>query len=43
MLAQELHLPWVILESDALVAIEAINDKSTGSSSGYLIQEILQI
>ena len=43
MLAQELHLPWVILESDALVAIQAINDKSTGSSSGYLIQEILQI
>ncbi|KAL0008777.1 hypothetical protein SO802_010279 [Lithocarpus litseifolius] len=42
--AQELHLPRVILESDALAAIQAINnDKSTGSSSGHLIQEILQI
>ena len=43
LLAQELHLPRVILESDALAAIQAINDKSTGSSSGHLIQEILQI
>ena len=43
LLAQELHLPWVILKSDALVAIQAINDKSMGSSSGHLIQEILQI
>ena len=41
LLAQELHLPRVILESDALAAIQAINDKSTGSSSGHLIQEIL--
>ena len=43
LLARYLHLPRVILESDALAAIQAINDKSTGSSSGHLIQEILQI
>ena len=37
LLAQELHLPRVIMESDALAAIQAINDKSTGSSSGHLM------
>ena len=43
LLAQDLHLPRVILESDALVAIQAINNKYTGSSSGHLILEILHI
>ena len=43
LLAQELHLPQVIMESDALAAIQAINDKSTSSNSGHLIQEILHI
>ena len=38
LLAQELHLPRVIMESDALAAVQAINDKPTGSSSGNLIQ-----
>ena len=43
LLAQELHLPHVIMESDALAAVQAINDKPTGSSPGNLIQEILRI
>ena len=43
LLAQDLHLPRVILESDALVAIQAINNKYIGSSSGHLILEILHI
>ena len=43
LLAQDLHLPRVILESDALVAIQAINNKYTGSSSGEIILEILHI
>ena len=41
LLALDLHLPRIIMESDALVAIQAINDKSIGGCSGHLIQEIL--
>ena len=41
--AQELQLPRVIFESDALAVIQAVNDKATGSFYGYLIQGILQI
>lgn len=41
MLAQELYLPCVILESDAFVVIQAINGKCTSSSSGHIIQDIL--
>lgn len=43
LLAQELQLPRVIVESDALAVIQAINDKATGSSFGHLIQEVLQV
>ena len=41
--AQELQLPRVIFESDALAVIQAVNDKATGSFYGHLIQGILQI
>ena len=40
--AQELQLPRVIFESDALAVIQAVNDKATGSFYGHLIQGILQ-
>ena len=40
--AQELQLPRVIFESDALAVIQAVNDKDTGSFFGHLIQGILQ-
>ena len=40
--AQELQLPRVIFESDALAVIQAVNDKATGSFFGHLIQGILQ-
>nr|XP_023920436.1 uncharacterized protein LOC112031966 [Quercus suber] len=43
LLAQELQLPRVIFESDALAIIEAVNDNATGSSYGHLIQGILQV
>ncbi|KAL0006246.1 hypothetical protein SO802_013807 [Lithocarpus litseifolius] len=42
LLAQELQLPSVIVESDSSNAILAIHEKATGSSFGHLIQEILQ-
>ena len=41
--AQELQLPRVIFESDALAVIQAVNDKATGSMYGHLIQGILQV
>ena len=41
LLARDLQLSRVILESDALVAIQDINNKYTGSSSGHLIMDIL--
>ena len=40
--AQELQLPRVIFESDALAVIQAVNDKATGSLFGHLIHGILQ-
>ncbi|KAK9986583.1 hypothetical protein SO802_031534 [Lithocarpus litseifolius] len=40
LLAQELRLSRVILESDALAVIQAINDNSTGSDLGHLLQGI---
>ncbi|XP_075649953.1 uncharacterized protein LOC142620475 [Castanea sativa] len=42
MLAQELHLSRVLMESDALAVIQAVNDKCTGCRSGHIIQDILQ-
>ncbi|KAL0011480.1 hypothetical protein SO802_006588 [Lithocarpus litseifolius] len=42
LLAQELQLPRVIIESDSLNAIQAILDKDTGNSYGHIIQGILQ-
>ena len=41
--AQELQLPRVIFESDALAVIHAVNDKVMGSMYGLIIQGILQI
>ena len=40
LLAQELHLPRIILESDALTVIQALNDNSTGSELGHILQGI---
>ena len=40
LLARELHLPRVILESDALTVIQALNDNSTGSELGHILQGI---
>ena len=40
--AQELQLPWVIFESDALAVIQAVNDKAMGCFFGHLIHGILQ-
>ncbi|XP_030936552.1 uncharacterized protein LOC115961769 [Quercus lobata] len=37
--AQELQLPRIIVEFDALAVIQAVNDKATGSIFGHLIQE----
>ncbi|XP_023872147.1 uncharacterized protein LOC111984763 [Quercus suber] len=42
LLAQELQLPWVIVESDSSNVIQAIQEKATGSSYGHIIQRILQ-
>lgn len=42
LLAQELQLPRVIVESDSSNVIQAIQEKATGSSSGHIIQRILQ-
>lgn len=39
--AQELHLTRVIVESDSLNVIQAINEGATGSSMGHIIQGIL--
>nr|POE52991.1 hypothetical protein CFP56_06853 [Quercus suber] len=41
-LAQELQLPRVIVESDSSNVIQAIQEKATGSSFGHIIQRILQ-
>ncbi|XP_050280537.1 aspartic proteinase CDR1-like [Quercus robur] len=41
--AQELQLPRIIVESDALTVIQAVNDKATGSIFGHLIQGIHQV
>ena len=43
LLAQELHLARVIVESDSLNAIQAINEGATGSNLGHIIQGILQV
>ena len=42
LLAQELQLSRIILESDSLNVIQAIHDKATGSSYGHIVQGILQ-
>ena len=42
LLAQELQLPRVIFELDALTVIQAINDKATGNNFGHFNQEIHQ-
>ncbi|XP_075674920.1 uncharacterized protein LOC142644128 [Castanea sativa] len=42
LLAQELQLPRVIIKSDSSNAIQAIQDKATGSSFEHLIQGILR-
>lgn len=41
LLAQELQLSRVILESDALAVIQAINDNSTGSDLGHMLQTLM--
>ena len=43
LLAQELHLAWVIVESNSLNAIQAINEGATGGSLGHILQGILQV
>ena len=40
LLAWELHLPRVILESDALTVIQALNDNSTRSELSHILQGI---
>ncbi|XP_023878442.1 uncharacterized protein LOC111990905 [Quercus suber] len=40
LLAQELQLSCVILESDALAVIQAINDNTTGSDLGHILQGV---
>ena len=42
LLAQELQLSKIILESDSLNVIQAIHDKATGSSYGHIVHGILQ-
>ena len=42
LLANDLQLPRVIFESDALNAIQAINENAIGSSFGHFIQDFLQ-
>ena len=41
LLAQELHLSRIILESDALAVVQAVNDNSTGNELGHILQGIL--
>ena len=41
--AQELQLPRVIFEFDALAFIQEVNDKAMGSMYGHLIRGILQV
>ena len=36
LLAQELQLSRVILESDALAVVQALNDNSTGNELGHI-------
>ncbi|XP_075659148.1 uncharacterized protein LOC142629034 [Castanea sativa] len=43
LLAQELQLPQVIVESDSLATIQALNEKATESTFGHLIQGILRV
>ena len=43
LLAQELQLSRVIIESDSLNAIQAVHDKATGSNYGHIVQGILQV
>ena len=42
LLAQELHLPCVMCESDASNVVNAINDSAIGTSFGHIIQDIIQ-
>ena len=43
LLAQELQLSRVIVESDALTVIQAINDNTTGSDLGHILQGVLLV
>ena len=43
LLAQELQLSRVIVESDALAVIQAINDNTTGSDLGHILQGVLLV
>ena len=43
LLAQELQLSRVILESDALAVVQALNDNSTGNELGHILQGILPL
>ena len=43
LLAQEMHLPRVILECDALAVVQALNDNSTGGELGRILQGILLV
>ena len=41
-LAQELHLPCAMCESDASTVVNAINDSAIGTPFGHIIQDIIQ-
>ena len=43
LLAQELHLSRIILESDALAVVQAVNDNSTGNELGHILHGILSM
>ena len=43
LLAQELQLSRVIVESDALAVIQAINDNTTGSDLGHILQGVFLV
>ena len=43
LLAQELQLSSVIVESDALTVIQAINDNITGNDLGHILQGVLLV
>ncbi|XP_075640622.1 uncharacterized protein LOC142612410 [Castanea sativa] len=41
LLAQELQLPHVIFESDAIIVINSINESAVGTLNGHIIQDII--